>query len=90
MGEPETSSDEELAVYGVVGLKRSQAGAEGGTLALVREGRRTRAVRTSESLTFAGAEGGTIKVTSHRPGRRAVRDHPRGGRDRPFPCLAGR
>jgi hypothetical protein len=68
VGEPETSSDEELAVYGVVGLKRSQAGAEGGTLALVREGRRTRAVRTSESLTFAGAEGGTIKVTSHRPG----------------------
>jgi hypothetical protein len=60
--------DGELAIYGVVGLQRGHGRAEGGTLALVREGRRARTVRTSESLTFDGPEGGTITVTSHRRG----------------------
>jgi hypothetical protein len=66
--EPETSDDEGLVLYGVVGLQRGQGGAQGGTLALVRDGRRTRAVRTSEGLSFAGPEGGSITVTSHRRG----------------------
>ena len=68
MEEPETSDDEGLVLYGVVGLQRGQGGAQGGTLALVRDGRRTRAVRTSEGLSFAGPEGGSITVTSHRRG----------------------
>ena len=68
MAEPETSDDEELVLYGVVGLQRGQGGARGGTLALVRDGRHTRAVQTSEGLTFAGPEGGSITVTSHRRG----------------------
>lgn len=68
MEEPEASDDEELVLYGVVGLQRGQGGAQGGTVALVRDGRRTRAVRTSASLTFAGPECGSITVTSHRPG----------------------
>ena len=66
--EHETSDDAELVLYGVVGLQRGQGGAQGGTLALVRDGRRTRAVRTSEGLSFAGPEGGSITVTSHRRG----------------------
>jgi hypothetical protein len=35
---------------------------------LVRDGRRTRAVRTSEGLSFAGPDGGSITVTSRRRG----------------------
>ncbi len=68
MEEPETSDDEELVLYGVVGLQRGQGGARGGTVALVRDGRHTRAVQTSEGLSFAGPEGGSITVTSHRRG----------------------
>ena len=79
MEEDETSADAELDLYGVVGLQRSQGGAQGGTLALVRDGRRTRAVRTSESLSFAGPEGGSITVTSHRRGDDDQFDHIREG-----------
>jgi hypothetical protein len=46
---------------------------------LVRDGRRTRAVRTSESLSFAGLEGGSITVTSRRRGDDDQFDHIREG-----------
>jgi hypothetical protein len=62
-----TSDDEELVLYGVVGLQRNQ-GARGSMVALVRDGHRTRAVRTSEDLWFVGPDGGSITVTSHRHG----------------------
>lgn len=68
MEEDETSNDEELVLYGVVGLQRDQGRAQGGSLVLVRDGRRTRAVRTSEGRSFAGPDGGSITVTSHRCG----------------------
>ncbi len=71
--------DEELVLYGVVGLQRGQGGAQGGTLALVRDGRRTRTVRTSESLSFAGPEGGSITITSRRRGDGDQFDHTRDG-----------
>jgi hypothetical protein len=77
--EHETSDDAELVLYGVVGLQRRQGWAQGGTLALVREGRRTRAVRTSEGLSFAGPEGGSITVTSHRRGDDDQFEHIREG-----------
>jgi hypothetical protein len=66
--EDETWDDQELVLYGVVGLQRGQGGAHGGSTVLVRDGRRTRAVRTSEGLSFAGPDGGSITVTSRRRG----------------------
>ncbi len=68
MQEDQTSNDEDLPFYGVVGLKRHQGLAPGGSFISARDGRLTRVVRTSESLRFAGRDSGSITVTSYRRG----------------------
>jgi hypothetical protein len=77
--EDQTSNDEDLPFYGVVGLKRHQGLAPGGSFISVRDGRLTRVVRTSESLRFAGRDGGSITVTSHRRGNDEKFDQVRDG-----------